>query len=285
MWPGAFQLSIWFKFEKRNSESHTRVRVNAIVFGYVNCVNYRMYWIVHTTATLSKLYTKPMLQRVFNQRGGKMLQLLGRVLSTSIHATSHQCQWRRNWVGARVDDTLFSYLSFRHTRTVCTFSQHAQCVMSITEHFNYNNCDCPPECDTISELSNNRIERLSARTLLINFTQCICLTSVSRFDSVQYGQYHDTSMLKNEVMMTSLMINLDSHADFFNEIPEYSEYMVRYRWKNWQTWNVQLFSDIGGAAGLILGMSFSTIVSILDWFISMLATFAQKQLVKCCTKV
>ena len=49
---------------------------------------------------------------------------------------------------------------------------------------------------------------------------------VSRFDSVQYGQYHDTSMLKNEVMMTSLMINLDSHADFFNEIPEYSEYMV-----------------------------------------------------------
>ena len=34
-------------------------------------------------------------------------------------------------------------------------------------------------------------------------------------------------MLKNEVMMTSLMINLDSHADFFNEIPEYSEYMVK----------------------------------------------------------
>ena len=169
MWPGAFQLSIWFKFEKRNSESHTRVRVNAIVVGYVNCVNYRMYWIVHTTATLSKLYTKPMLQRVFNQRGGKMLQLLGRVLSTSIHATSHQCQWRRNWVGARVDDTLFSYLSFRHTRTVCTFSQHAQCVMSITEHFNYNNCDCPPECDTISELSNNIIERLAARTLSNQF--------------------------------------------------------------------------------------------------------------------
>ena len=38
-------------------------------------------------------------------------------------------------------------------------------------------------------------------------------------------------MLKNEVMMTSLMINLDSHADFFNEIPEYSEYMVSFVFK------------------------------------------------------
>ena len=162
----------------------------------------------------------------------------------------------------------------RNTPSVSCQLQNTSTTTIVTVH--------PSVIQLVSLLS--RIKRF--QTWSNQFHTCVCLTSVSRFDSVQYGQYHDTSMLKNEVMMTSLMINLDSHADFFNEIPEYSEYMVRAEICSLLPKTcVQLFSDIGGAAGLILGMSFSTIVSILDWFISMLATFAQKQLVKCCTKV
>ena len=33
---------------------------------------------------------------------------------------------------------------------------------------------------------------------------------------------------------------------------------------------VQLFSDIGGAAGLMLGMSFATVIGIIDWLVSFL---------------
>ena len=33
---------------------------------------------------------------------------------------------------------------------------------------------------------------------------------------------------------------------------------------------LKLFSDIGGAAGLMLGMSFATVIGIIDWLISFL---------------
>jgi len=89
--------------------------------------------------------------------------------------------------------------------------------------------------------------------------------------------------------MTSLMINLDSEAQFFTEIEEYTGDTVMFGCKleevSIQPFLFQLFSDIGGAAGLILGMSFSTIVSILDWFISMLARFIHLQIQRCLNKL
>ena len=61
------------------------------------------------------------------------------------------------------------------------------------------------------------------------------------------------------------------------ESPEYSITQVHfkktYRWlrKIQQYFEiVQLFSDIGGAAGLMLGMSFATVIGIIDWLISFL---------------
>ena len=60
------------------------------------------------------------------------------------------------------------------------------------------------------------------------------------------------------------------------ESPEYSitqaHFNKTYCWlRNKAVFEtVQLFSDIGGAAGLMLGMSFATVIGIIDWLISFL---------------
>ena len=51
--------------------------------------------------------------------------------------------------------------------------------------------------------------------------------SETKFDAVQYGQYHNTDMNRKDMMMTSIMINLNNNAENFQEVPEYSQYMVR----------------------------------------------------------
>merc|ERR1719217_1119058 len=58
------------------------------------------------------------------------------------------------------------------------------------------------------------------------------------------------------MVMTSMMLYLDRMTNVNRESPEYSI--------------TQLFSDIGGAAGLMLGMSFATVIGIIDWLISFL---------------
>jgi len=60
----------------------------------------------------------------------------------------------------------------------------------------------------------------------------------TKFDAVQYGQYHNTDMLRKDMMMTSIMINLDTTADNFNELPEYSEYMVGNYFNKYVTCNM-----------------------------------------------
>lgn len=128
-----------------------------------------MYWIVNPTATLSKLYTKPMLQWVFNHGGGEMLQLLSRVLSTSIHATSDQCQWQLNWVkkmttvffyNARFLDTHGQCVLSRNTPSVSCQLQNTSTTTIVTVH--------PSVIQLVSLLS--RIKRFRFKLDQINFT-------------------------------------------------------------------------------------------------------------------
>ena len=48
---------------------------------------------------------------------------------------------------------------------------------------------------------------------------------------------------------------------------------------------IQLFSDIGGAAGLVLGMSASTVVGILDFLVSVTVKGLRRQIKKIRRKV
>ncbi|CAG5094454.1 Oidioi.mRNA.OKI2018_I69.XSR.g13570.t1.cds [Oikopleura dioica] len=106
---------------------------------------------------------------------------------------------------------------------VCTFKQHAQCIVPFQEKYDYSDCVCPPECDV----------------------------RITKVEAIQYGHYaHDPNALP-DLKLTSVMFNLDNEAVNIHEHPEYTK--------------AALMSDIGGAAGLILGMSASTIVGVLDY--------------------
>lgn len=82
-------------------------------------------------------------------------------------------------------------------------------------------------------------------------------------EAVQYGQYFkedDWSTYtkdNHDMIMVSMMLYLSRTSAVDEEVEEYS--------------HTQLWSDIGGATGLMLGMSFATFIGILDWLVSLLA--------------
>ena len=154
--------------------------------------------------------------------------------------------------------------------------------MSITEHFNYNNCECPPECDTLSEFSWWLISKVKAK-LYINLSNTIWFCSiwtVSRHKHVEKrchdDQFDDQPRFRSAIFHWNRRIYW-----WYGNFTRPCFHSGCFETQNY----FQLFSDIGGAAGLILGMSFSTIVSILDWFISMLARFIHLQIQRCLNKL
>ena len=112
----------------------------------------------------------------------------------------------------------------------CSFVNHARCVAPLVSNFKQQtHCDCPPKC-------------IQDETVI---------------DSIQYGKYQGGKLIRRDAMLTSIMIYLKPehrYHDMFGQI--YSRiYLFRvYRIEQLEYEATQFFSDVGGAAGLLLGL-------------------------------
>ena len=89
------------------------------------------------------------------------------------------------------------------------------------------------------------------------FSKCPpkCLQDETLTDSIQYGKYQSGKLANPEKMLTSIMIYLKpEHKSFSIEQLEYE--------------STQFFSDVGGAAGLLLGVSFTSLFGMIDFLVS-----------------
>ena len=84
------------------------------------------------------------------------------------------------------------------------------------------------------------------------FSKCPpkCLQDETLTDSIQYGKYQTGKMENRKKMLTSIMIYLK---------PEHKSYSI----EQLEYESTQFFSDVGGAAGLLLGVSFTSLFGMI----------------------
>lgn len=131
------------------------------------------------------------------------------------------------------------------TYRICSFYEQAECIAPKVIGFDYDRCKkCLPECNStrhIADAFQNGIYRTTDgnqdKSAIKTATMVLYMTEV---DEVVYTgeSYHMTHII---------FTCIDS------ETPEYG--------------SENFMSDVGGTAGLILGMSFATIVGLIDIFI------------------
>ena len=97
------------------------------------------------------------------------------------------------------------------------------------------------------------------------FSKCPpkCLQDETLTDSIQYGKYQTGKMENRKKMLTSIMIYLK---------PEHKSYSI----EQLEYESTQFFSDVGGAAGLLLGVSFTSLFGMIGpvdqkWLLSHLS--------------
>ena len=90
------------------------------------------------------------------------------------------------------------------------------------------------------------------RKLPVFFSKCPpkCLQDETLTDSIQYGKYQTGKMENRKKMLTSIMIYLK---------PEHKSYSI----EQLEYESTQFFSDVGGAAGLLLGVSFTSLFGMI----------------------
>ena len=112
------------------------------------------------------------------------------------------------------------------TMSNCSFVQHAQCVAQITSQF--------------KPIKSCHCPRK-------------CLQDELIIGHIQYGKYQGDKFISRTKMLTSVMMYLKpEHKTLQLEHVEYEA--------------TQFFSDVGGAVGLILGISCTTVFGIIGLF-------------------
>ena len=92
---------------------------------------------------------------------------------------------------------------------------------------------------------------------MVVFSKCPpkCLQDDTLTDSIQYGKYQSGKKENSSKMLTSIMIYLK---------PEHKSYSI----EQLEYESTQFFSDVGGAAGLLLGVSFTSLFGMIDFLVS-----------------
>ena len=142
---------------------------------------------------------------------------------------------------------------------MCTFSEHARCISIEYNSFNYSTCgDCPKPCHDLVYNRNveygkfhEPIQRVIKKYQKVNQRLGIAKKSIfsfkffgnSRFSSVEIGAF--------QIFFPSLDVTLHRERE------DYS--------------TTQFVSELGGAAGLFLGVSLISVIKIIDHLFNLAA--------------
>ena len=132
--------------------------------------------------------------------------------------------------------------NYNQSYTKCSLWDHADCVSPLMKNFNHTTCRCLPACS----------EKIPQGQLI----QYGYVTYDMVKSSLQFRNYKDAAVIIKQA--GAVVNNMSAVVVYLAEVNEVTHLEVA------QYTVEQFLSDVGGAAGLFMGMSLATVLGTFD---------------------